>query len=157
MQGTTAQAGAQGGSILSARGRTHRAFEGWPARQAASPPSLPRAAVTSRRSGAAQGVYDPEMRVFSVTIRGTPACFAAPENRTVLESALAAGVEMASSCRTGTCRTCLRRALSGAVRYDISWPGVLPEEKAEGFFLPCVAYPASDLLITGSSPKFWWE
>jgi ferredoxin len=110
------------------------------------------------RSGVdARRVYDLDMRVYSVSIRGTPISFAAPEDRTVLASALAAGVPIASSCRTGTCRTCLRRALSGSVRYEIPWPGVLPDEKAEGFFLPCVAYPMSDLLLSESTTASWWE
>jgi ferredoxin len=97
------------------------------------------------------------MPVYFVTIRDTPFRFAAPDDRTVLDSARDAGVEIPNSCRTGTCRTCLRRALSGAVRYDIPWPGVSTEEKAEGFFLPCVAYPASDLLISEPAIKPWWE
>ncbi|MFT5036421.1 MAG: ferredoxin [Litorivivens sp.] len=29
----------------------------------------------------------------------------------------------------------------------MEWPGLSAEEKAEGFFLPCVAYPASDLVM----------
>jgi ferredoxin len=102
-------------------------------------------------------LYDPEMRVYSVTLQDTPICFAAPEDRTILDSAVAAGVAMASSCRTGTCRTCLRRVLSGTVRYEIAWPGVLPDEKDQGYFLPCIAFPTSDLVVTESATKPWWE
>jgi hypothetical protein len=28
------------------------------------------------------------------------------------------------------------------------WPGLSAEEKADGLFLPCVAYPASDLVMS---------
>jgi len=35
----------------------------------------------------------------------------------------------------------------GTVRYEIEWPGLSAEEKAEGCVLPCVAYPCSDLSL----------
>jgi hypothetical protein len=53
----------------------------------------------------------------------------------------------ASSCRNGSCRTCICRLLEGEVAYRIEWPGVLPEEKAQGFILPCVAHPQSDVVL----------
>ena len=71
----------------------------------------------------------------------------APSDRCVLASALAAGVELQASCRNGTCRACLRRLHSGQVYYRIPWPGLSAEEKAQGYILPCVAYPASDLVL----------
>jgi hypothetical protein len=37
--------------------------------------------------------------------------------------------------------------VQGRVRYAIEWPGLLPEEKAEGWVLPCAAYPESDLVL----------
>jgi hypothetical protein len=39
------------------------------------------------------------------------------------------------------------KLLSGHVDYLIEWPGLLAEEKAEGWILPCVALPRSDLVI----------
>jgi len=74
--------------------------------------------------------------------------FATSPDQTVLMSALASGHEMPSSCRNGVCRTCIKRLQSGRVTYRMEWPGLSAEEKAEGWFLPCVAYPASDLLIS---------
>ena len=35
------------------------------------------------------------------------------------------------SCRNGTCRTCLCRLDSGQIAYEIEWPGLTREEKAE--------------------------
>ena len=75
------------------------------------------------------------------------AALAAPSHQTLLESASQAGLEMDSSCRNGTCRTCLRQLKSGQVRYLIAWPGLSAEEKAQGFILPCVAYPETDLVL----------
>ncbi|MDZ7891476.1 MAG: 2Fe-2S iron-sulfur cluster-binding protein [Rhodoferax sp.] len=65
----------------------------------------------------------------------------------MLESGLTQGVELPSSCRNGTCRACLCKMVSGQVRYRIEWPGLSADEKAEGWCLPCVAIPLSDLRI----------
>ena len=65
----------------------------------------------------------------------------------VLESGLQAGVELPSSCRNGTCRECMCRLISGNVRYRIDWPSLSADEKAVGWFLPCVAIARSDLQI----------
>ena len=76
--------------------------------------------------------------------------FAAPESLPLLQAAEAAGLEglqMASSCRNGTCRTCICQLVSGAVMYRIEWPGLSREEKQDGYILPCVAYPLSDVVI----------
>jgi ferredoxin len=66
---------------------------------------------------------------------------------TLLEAADFGRVQLPSSCRNGTCRTCMCRLLSGEVRYDIEWPGLSAEEHAEGWILPCVAKPCSNLVI----------
>jgi ferredoxin len=67
--------------------------------------------------------------------------------RTLLQSAEAAGIELPSSCRNGTCRTCICRLLDGEVRLRIEWPGLSREEKAEGWILPCVAEPLGDVTL----------
>ena len=73
--------------------------------------------------------------------------FEAPDSLTLLEAAGFANVSLPRSCRNGTCRTCLCRLVSGTVRYTIEWPGLSREEKAEGYTLPCVAVPTSDVVI----------
>jgi ferredoxin len=65
----------------------------------------------------------------------------------VLYSAEAAGIDLPSSCRNGTCRTCLCRLRSGSVRYLVEWPGLSLDEKRDGDILACVAVPLSDLVI----------
>lgn len=72
-----------------------------------------------------------------------PAC----ESHTVLQAALAAGIELLSSCRNGSCRVCIRQLVSGQVRYEIPWPGLSADEKAQGYILPCVAHPSCDLVL----------
>lgn len=84
---------------------------------------------------------------FRARIEPGGASFAAPEQQTLLASAAQAGLEIPSSCRNGTCRSCICRLLEGQIAYLIEWPGLLPEEKAQGFILPCVAYPRSDVVL----------
>ena len=73
--------------------------------------------------------------------------FEAHADESLLKAGLRAMAPLRSSCRNGTCRTCMCRAKSGSVRYDIEWPGLSADEKKEGYILPCVAYAASDLVI----------
>jgi folylpolyglutamate synthase/dihydropteroate synthase len=54
---------------------------------------------------------------------------------TLLEAAELGRVQLPSSCRNGTCRTCICTLVSGEVRYTVEWPGLSAEEKAEGRFL----------------------
>ena len=86
-------------------------------------------------------------KTWRVTVDADGTAFDAREDQPLLLAAEAAGLAFASSCRNGTCRTCIRRVLSGEVRYRIEWPGLLPEEKREGWVLPCVAHPASDIVL----------
>ncbi|NMM36900.1 MAG: 2Fe-2S iron-sulfur cluster binding domain-containing protein [Glaciimonas sp.] len=84
---------------------------------------------------------------FSVVITPQGWEFDTPDTHPLLVSAQLAGVRLPSSCRNGTCRTCICRLLRGRVSYRIEWPGLSAEEKADGFILPCVAYAESNLVI----------
>ncbi len=73
--------------------------------------------------------------------------FAADADEPLLAAAERAGLAWASSCRNGTCRACMRQLEEGQVTYRMPWPGLLAEEKAEGWILPCVAHAASGLVL----------
>lgn len=73
--------------------------------------------------------------------------FEANSDLTVLEAALLSDVDLPSSCRNGTCRTCVCTLLSGQITYKIDWPGLSLEEKQAGLILTCVAFPQSDLRL----------
>ncbi|MES2104289.1 MAG: 2Fe-2S iron-sulfur cluster binding domain-containing protein [Pseudomonadota bacterium] len=73
--------------------------------------------------------------------------FPANAGQSLLEAARTAGIVFPSSCRNGTCRTCICHMSAGAVSYKIEWPGLSREEKAEGYILPCVASANSDLVL----------
>ena len=82
-----------------------------------------------------------------ITLAGQGWRFDAEAPDTVLQAAERAGVRLPSSCRNGTCRTCICQSTSGTVRYKIEWPGLSLDEKREGYILPCVAIATSDLVI----------
>ena len=90
---------------------------------------------------------DPAAEVHRLWLAPDAPPLAAPANQSLLQSALSAGIELSSSCRNGTCRACLRRLVSGRVSYRIAWPGLSAEEKAEGYLLPCVAHPDTDVVL----------
>jgi hypothetical protein len=39
------------------------------------------------------------------------------------------------------------RLKSGQITYSVEWPGVSVDERAEGWILPCVAQPLSDVVL----------
>ena len=84
---------------------------------------------------------------FTITLAPSGWSFDAPAGLTVLQAAERAGIEMANSCRNGTCRTCLCRMQHGSVRYLVEWPGLSLDEKRDGDILPCVAVPQADLVL----------
>jgi ferredoxin len=89
---------------------------------------------------------DPPLH-FVVRFEGETRTFTAAADETVVAAAARAGIEVPTSCRNGTCRTCMCRLRSGEIAYRIQWPGLLAEEKAEGWILPCIAYARSDLVL----------
>lgn len=64
-----------------------------------------------------------------------------PAGESILEAALSAGVDLPFSCTVGGCGTCKQRLVSGSV--TMNEPNCLEtDERAQGWFLPCCAYPA---------------
>ena len=84
---------------------------------------------------------------FVVSIEPKRWQFDASRSVPLLQSAALANLRLPGSCRNGTCRTCMCRMISGTIRYEIEWPGLSADEKKDGYILPCVAYPESDLVI----------
>lgn len=85
--------------------------------------------------------------IFTVRIEPAQLQYDVEGDLTLLEAADMSRVQLPSSCRNGTCRTCMCRLISGEVAYSIDWPGLSAEEKAEGYVLPCVARPTSNLVL----------
>ena len=88
--------------------------------------------------------------VYTASIDGRGTSFSAPADMPLLNAAERAGVpglKLESSCRNGTCRTCICLMLQGEVTYLIDWPGLSADEKREGWILPCAAYPRADVVL----------
>jgi len=79
---------------------------------------------------------------FRVTLRPSGRAFEVPEGKTVLTAGLEAGLNLAYSCRAGSCTTCRGKILEGRVDYGRSNDHCLtPEQRAQGFALLCQAAP----------------
>ncbi|MBD1840710.1 2Fe-2S iron-sulfur cluster binding domain-containing protein [Coleofasciculus sp. FACHB-64] len=79
-----------------------------------------------------------------------------PEDKTILQVAYAAGLDLPSSCNAGVCTTCAAKVLEGKVEQGDGM-GVSPELQAQGYVLLCVAYPRSDLKIESGKEDELYE
>jgi ferredoxin len=71
------------------------------------------------------------------------------EGQTILEAALAAGIDWPYGCSHGMCGACKARLLSGHVDMaETSSFALFDDEVAAGFILTCSARPTSDLELT---------
>jgi ferredoxin len=97
------------------------------------------------------------MPLHTIRLLAPALSYPAAEHESLLEAAQAAGIALQSSCRNGTCRTCMRRLEAGAVEYRIPWPGLSPDERSDGWVLPCVAEPRSDVVLGAAAQPGWWS
>ena len=69
-------------------------------------------------------------------------------DRPVLEAALAAGLNLPHSCRSGHCSSCRARLVSGEIHYPNGrTAGLTAQEAQAGYILLCQARPRSDLRV----------
>jgi ferredoxin len=85
--------------------------------------------------------------IYTVTVMPLGASVVVGAATTVLHALAAAGIELPTSCRNGTCRTCLCRLRAGKVAYTVEWPGLSADERRDGDILPCVALARDDLVL----------
>ena len=90
------------------------------------------------------------MTIYKVTIinksEGLNSIIEVQDDEYILDAAEDQGIDVPYSCRTGACSTCVGKISCGKVAQpDQSF---LDAKQLEaGYFLPCVAYPTSDLTI----------
>lgn len=68
--------------------------------------------------------------------------------RSILDAALAAGLNLPHSCKSGHCSSCRARLVSGQIRYPAGPPlGLTPQEAQSGYVLLCQARAMSDVAV----------
>jgi ring-1,2-phenylacetyl-CoA epoxidase subunit PaaE len=103
-----------------------------PAPTAAKPREL---AAASDTIATADAILDGARRHFPIA-----------EGQTVIEAALAAGIELPYSCRGGMCCTCRAKLVEGKVAMDVNY-SLEPWELAAGYVLTCQSRPQSKSLV----------
>jgi len=69
------------------------------------------------------------------------------EGGSILEMAEHAGIDLDSSCRSGTCGTCKQTLLAGEVRYDSDPAALDDDDRAARTILTCIAHPVGQVSI----------
>jgi ferredoxin-NADP reductase len=80
-----------------------------------------------------------------ITFESSGVIVTAGPAQSLLETAEANGVDIMSICRAGVCQTCRTRLKCGTAhcRSDV----LDPADRAAGFILPCVTWPAEDCVL----------
>lgn len=84
---------------------------------------------------------------YSVTLVPADWRFEANADEALVAAAARARIRLPTSCRNGTCRTCMCFLVEGKVAYPGGRPGLTAEEMEEGWILPCVGQARTDLRI----------
>ena len=95
---------------------------------------------------AALGTLSPHQHNVRIEPHGRTLVVAA--DQPVLEAALAAGLNLPHSCKSGHCSSCRARLVAGKIRYPSGRPpGITIEEERSGHILLCQARAQSDLTV----------
>lgn len=85
---------------------------------------------------------------FKVQIEPSGHAFEVEPNESVLDAALRHGLTLPYGCRSGYCGACKSKVISGQIDYGEDEPAALTDqEQIVGMVLPCIAKPASDLVL----------
>ncbi|HEY0296838.1 MAG TPA: 1,2-phenylacetyl-CoA epoxidase subunit PaaE [Bordetella sp.] len=107
-------------------------------------PKGPRSLRTGREASVAPGKDQCEVTIVK---DGYSRSFAIDKNHdSVLDSALAQGIDLPFSCKGGVCSTCRCKVVEGEVDMDANF-ALEDYEVARGFVLSCQSYPVSDKLV----------
>jgi len=88
-------------------------------------------------------------KTYKVTIQNKATAIDCGASQTVLEAAIAAGIDYPYACATGNCGTCISKLEAGKISLLPRGDAALsPEQAKAGQTLACRARPRSDLAIT---------
>jgi ring-1,2-phenylacetyl-CoA epoxidase subunit PaaE len=79
----------------------------------------------------------------TLVLDGSTQKFSMQRNQTILDAALAHGIDVRHSCKSGVCATCRAKLLEGQVDMDANY-ALEDYEIARGFILSCQSYPVTD-------------
>lgn len=86
---------------------------------------------------------------FRVTVRNSGQTIDCAADRTILQAAIAAGIDYPYACATGNCATCISRLETGEVALLPRSDTALGEaQRHAGLTLACRARPLSDVTIS---------
>lgn len=88
----------------------------------------------------------PQTYTVEINHQGETHTIQVPEDKIILRAAVAAGLDLPSSCNAGVCTTCAAQITEGTVEQNEGM-GISPELQQKGYALLCVSYPRSDLKI----------
>jgi ferredoxin-nitrite reductase len=69
------------------------------------------------------------------------------QSQSILEIAQAAGLELDSSCQSGSCGTCKQKLLEGDIGYEGDPEGLEADEREAGMILTCIAHPVGRVVV----------
>src|SRR5690606_31878255 len=104
----------------------------------------PRALRTGHEAGKAPGNDQCEVTIIQDGI--TRQMTIAKNADSVLDSALAQGIELPYSCKGGVCSTCRCKVVQGEVDMDANF-ALEDYEVRRGFILSCQSFPVTDALV----------
>jgi ferredoxin len=88
-------------------------------------------------------------KTFQVTIRNSGQTIACAADRTILQAAIAAGIDYPYACATGNCATCISRLEDGKVSLLPHGDACLGKaQQKSGLTLACRARPRSDVTVS---------
>jgi ferredoxin len=92
--------------------------------------------------------------VYRVIVRPSDTVIVVKEGQTILEAALAAGIDWPYGCAHGMCGACKAHLLAGEVDMgETSSFALFDDERAQGLILTCSARPISDVEVTFDDAK----
>jgi ring-1,2-phenylacetyl-CoA epoxidase subunit PaaE len=107
-------------------------------------PKGPRALRTGHEARKAPGKEQCELTVIQDGLTRT--LLIEKNKDSVLDSALAQGIELPYSCKGGVCSTCRCKVVAGEVDMDANF-ALEDYEVARGFILSCQSFPVTDQLV----------
>lgn len=87
-----------------------------------------------------------QMHTVTINLHGDKHKVSVPPNKSILDAALDAGLDMPFSCQSGLCTACMGKCSSGEIKMTEE-DTLSNDEVAEGYRLLCVGHPMSDDVV----------